>query len=54
MPEAARYTRFALRMENRPAGTGREQYLPDWAKEKLEALRAPEEQDAGPVMGGIN
>ena len=30
-----------------------EQYLPDWAKEKLEALRAPEEQDAGPVMGGI-
>ena len=29
-----------------------ERYLPDWAKEKLEALRAPE-QSAGPVMNGI-
>ena len=31
-----------------------EQYLPDWALEKLEELRGPrQEQDNGPVMGGM-
>lgn len=31
-----------------------EQYLPDWAKERLEKLREPwQEQDAGPAMGGM-
>ena len=31
-----------------------EQYLPDWAAEKLEELRGPrQEQQSGPVMGGI-
>lgn len=31
-----------------------EQYLPDWAKEKLEELRAPrQETTAGPTMGGM-
>ena len=32
-----------------------EQYLPDWALEKLEELRGPrQEQDNGPVMGGMS
>ena len=32
-----------------------EQYLPDWAREKLEELRsARQEQHAGPSMGGIS
>ena len=32
-----------------------EQYLPDWALEKLEELRAPrQEQSAGPAMGGMS
>ena len=31
-----------------------EQYLPDWAREKLEELRTPQqEQDTGPAMGGM-
>lgn len=31
-----------------------ERYLPDWAKEKLPALRAPEQRESdGPVMAGI-
>lgn len=31
-----------------------EQYLPDWAAEKLEALRGPQqEQNGGPTMGGM-
>lgn len=31
-----------------------EQYLPEWAQEKLEALRAPkQEQAAAPTMGGM-
>lgn len=31
-----------------------EQYLPDWAREKLEELRSPQqEQDSGPTMGGM-
>lgn len=31
-----------------------EQYLPDWAREKLEELRSPQqEQDGGPAMGGM-
>lgn len=31
-----------------------EQYLPDWAAEKLEELSSPQqEQDSGPVMGGM-
>lgn len=31
-----------------------EQYLPDWALEKLEELRGPkQEQDSGPAMGGM-
>lgn len=31
-----------------------EQYLPDWAREKLEELRSPQqEQDGGPTMGGM-
>ena len=31
-----------------------EQYLPDWAREKLEELRGPQqEQDGGPAMGGM-
>lgn len=32
-----------------------EQYLPDWALEKLNELRGPQqEQDSGPVMGGMS
>ena len=32
-----------------------ERYLPDWAKEKLETLRAPEQKESGgPVMDGIS
>ena len=31
-----------------------EQYLPDWAREKLEELRTPQqEHDVGPIMGGM-
>ena len=31
-----------------------EQYLPEWAKEKLEALRAPrQDQSAAPTIGGM-
>jgi len=31
-----------------------EQYLPDWAREKLEELRGPtQEQNSGPTMGGM-
>ena len=31
-----------------------EQYLPDWAREKLEELRSPQQvQDGGPTMGGM-
>lgn len=31
-----------------------EQYLPDWAQEKLEELRGPQqEQNSGPTMGGM-
>ena len=31
------------------------QYLPDWAREKLEELRgSQQEQDSGPVMGGMS
>lgn len=31
-----------------------EQYLPDWAQEKLKELLGPQqEQDNGPVMGGM-
>ena len=31
-----------------------EQYLPDWATEKLEELRGPQqEQNSGPAMGGM-
>ena len=29
-----------------------EQYLPDWAREKLEELQAPKQ--SGPVMGGMS
>lgn len=36
------------------AGVLDEQYLPDWAVEKLEELRGPQqEQNSGPTMGGI-
>jgi len=36
------------------AGVLDEQYLPDWAREKLEELRTPQqEQDTGPAMGGM-
>lgn len=35
------------------AGVMDERYLPEWAKQKLEALTAPE-QAAAPVMGGMN
>lgn len=36
------------------AGVLDEQYLPDWAREKLEELRSPQqEQDGGPAMGGM-
>ena len=36
------------------AGVLDEQYLPDWAAEKLEELRGPQqEQNSGPTMGGI-
>ena len=31
-----------------------EQYLPDWAQEKLEELRGQEQrQTGGPIMGGM-
>lgn len=30
-----------------------EQYLPDWAMEKLEELRAPRQEQSGPTMGGM-
>ena len=30
-----------------------EQYLPDWAAEKLEALRGPRQEQSGPTMGGL-
>lgn len=30
-----------------------EQYLPDWAQEKLTELRGPQEQSDGPSMGGM-
>ena len=37
------------------AGVLDEQYLPDWAREKLEELRtSQQEQDTGPAMGGMN
>ena len=30
-----------------------EQYLPDWALERLEELRAPRQEQSGPTMGGL-
>ena len=31
-----------------------EQYLPDWAAEKLDELRGSQQRQSGPVMGGMN
>ena len=31
-----------------------EQYLPDWAAEKLDELRGSQQKQSGPVMGGMN
>ena len=30
-----------------------EQYLPDWALERLEELRGPQQEQSGPTMGGL-
>ena len=30
-----------------------EQYLPDWAVERLEELRGPQQEQSGPTMGGL-
>ena len=31
-----------------------EQYLPDWAREKLEALSGTQQEQSGPTMGGMS
>lgn len=31
-----------------------EQFLPDWAQEKLQELRRPKQEQSGPIMGGMS